>query len=182
MKKKYTAYFLTLALYFLPGFSWSSDAPSCTEAIGMALDKAPISRVIQAMKTGARDGDTVCAAYVGSLLSDRERGRKENYSTDIREGYRYLKQAALDSELENVGGLKADAFYWLGRAYFDGKPVLQNYKIAYAWFSLAAALDHTPSSKMRNRTFFLLQQAGLADGVQVFALRCKSSPKLCLPE
>jgi len=174
--------FLIVALSIFPISSWGGPTQTCTHALEIWANKgAPMSEVIPALKIGARDGDAGCAAFVGVALSNIDYGRESNYSTDPREGYRYLKQAALDS-YELAEGIKKDVFYWLGRAYFDGKPVLQNFKIAYSWFSLAAALDDARSSAMRDRTFYMLRQAGLADGVQEFAVRCKSSPKLCLPE
>lgn len=181
MKKAHTARLLIAAFCFLPSFSWSVETPSCDEAIRLGAERAPISRVIAALKVGARDGDAFCAAHVGTLLMDEDNGREKNYSIDLPEGYRHLKQAVLNSELLSDNA-KSDAFYWLGRAYFDGKPVLQNFKMAYSWFSLGASLGHPRSSAMRDRTFSLLRQAGMADGVQEFALRCKSSPKLCLLE
>jgi hypothetical protein len=75
MKQVHTARLLIAALCFLPGFSWSADTSSCDEAIRMGLEKAPMSRVIAALKVGARDGDAFCAAFIGTLLMDADSGR-----------------------------------------------------------------------------------------------------------
>ena len=173
--------FLIAILWLFSSLSWAKSPDTCIYALEIWVANAPMEKVIPALKVGASNGDAECSAFVGLLLLDTENAQKQNYIADPREGYKYLKQAALNSE-EIDRDIKVDVFYWLGRAYFDGKPVLQNFKMAYSWFSLGASLDHPRSSAMRDRTFYLLKQAGMADGVQEFALRCKSSPKLCLPE
>jgi TPR repeat protein len=173
----------TLLLWLsLPIASLAGVTASCDRALEICTsDISSRSACIPKLKVGANDGDAACAAIVGSSLLNVEQSKKEGYVPDSKEGYKYIKQAVLAiDELDD--SLKSDVFYSLGRAYFDGKPVLQNFKIAYAWFSMAAALDHSLAKQMRDTTFFKLRQANMADGVQNLALQCKTSPRRCLPE